>query len=253
MPRTAGDVLALDLVPDAAQPEAAQNLAVRGHGTDRAADLADTNRLRLAHLCAPPLRSAPRPPSPAARRCSRRGARSTVRSFSSASNVALTTLCGLVVPSDLVRMSWMPADSITARTGPPAMTPVPADAGLSSTRPAPKWPSDVVRNGRPVHRDRDQVLLRDLDPLADRRRHLLRLAGAVADRPCAVADHHQRREGEVLAALDDLGHAVDVDDLLDELAFLLEIPSQRLVSFGHSTRHLLRTSDPWRAPPRRAP
>ena len=51
------------------------------------------------------------------------------------SNVALMTLCGFVVRSDFVRMSWMPTDSSTARTGPPAMTPVPGAAGLSSTRP----------------------------------------------------------------------------------------------------------------------
>src|SRR5687767_11973432 len=62
---------------------------------------------------------------------------SSVRSALSASNVALTTLCGLAVPRDLVRMFWMPADSRMARTGPPAMTPVPSEAGLSMTLPAP--------------------------------------------------------------------------------------------------------------------
>src|SRR3954470_3177960 len=36
--------------------------------------------------------------------------------------------------------SWMPAHSSTARTGPPAMTPVPALAGLSSTTPAASSP-----------------------------------------------------------------------------------------------------------------
>jgi len=37
-------------------------------------------------------------------------------------------------------MSWMPASSSTARTPPPAITPVPGDAGLSSTRPEPNTP-----------------------------------------------------------------------------------------------------------------
>ena len=37
-------------------------------------------------------------------------------------------------------MSVMPAHSSTARTGPPAMTPVPVAAGLRSTRPAPCSP-----------------------------------------------------------------------------------------------------------------
>jgi hypothetical protein len=37
-------------------------------------------------------------------------------------------------------MSLIPAASITARTGPPAMTPVPGAAGFSSTTPAPSSP-----------------------------------------------------------------------------------------------------------------
>src|SRR5947208_2878763 len=41
----------------------------------------------------------------------------------------------------LVRISWMPATSTTARTAPPAITPVPSDAGLSKTSPAPNRPS----------------------------------------------------------------------------------------------------------------
>ena len=54
--------------------------------------------------------------------------------------VAAVRLIGLVVPSDLVRMSRTPASSRTARTQPPAMTPVPGEAGFSSTRPAPERP-----------------------------------------------------------------------------------------------------------------
>ena len=37
----------------------------------------------------------------------------------------------------------MPAAVITARTAPPAMTPVPSEAGLSSTMPEPKRPVTV--------------------------------------------------------------------------------------------------------------
>src|SRR5262249_17494335 len=64
-------------------------------------------------------------------------------SLFSASKVALITLCGLVVPIDLVRTFCTPADVITARTAPPAITPVPSGAGLSSTRPEPNVPSTV--------------------------------------------------------------------------------------------------------------
>src|SRR5271166_584452 len=51
--------------------------------------------------------------------------------------VALITLCGLVVPIDLVRTFCTPAEVMTARTAPPAMTPVPSGAGFSITLPAP--------------------------------------------------------------------------------------------------------------------
>ena len=44
-------------------------------------------------------------------------------------------------PIDLERMSLMPAHSTSARTGPPAMTPVPGAAGLSNTTPAPASPT----------------------------------------------------------------------------------------------------------------
>src|SRR5690242_12613657 len=54
-----------------------------------------------------------------------------------ASKVALMTLCGFEVPIDFVNTFEIPATSITARTGPPAMMPVPSDAGLSRTCPEP--------------------------------------------------------------------------------------------------------------------
>src|SRR5207253_2415428 len=63
---------------------------------------------------------------------------SAERRLLSAAIVAMTTLTGLVLPSDFERMSLMPADSTTARTEPPAMTPVPLEAGRSSTLAAPK-------------------------------------------------------------------------------------------------------------------
>lgn len=53
------------------------------------------------------------------------------------SRVALTMLIGLEEPRDLVRMFLMPAIARTARTGPPALTPVPSAAGFMTTLPAP--------------------------------------------------------------------------------------------------------------------
>ena len=60
---------------------------------------------------------------------------------SNAANVALTMLCGLRLPSDFATTSPMPSVSNTARSGPPAMMPVPATAVRSTTLPAPKRPS----------------------------------------------------------------------------------------------------------------
>src|SRR5215475_2790073 len=62
------------------------------------------------------------------------------RSFSSASIVAFTTLCGLWLPIDLVSTFGIPHACTTARTGPPAITPVPSGAGFSMTSPAPYLP-----------------------------------------------------------------------------------------------------------------
>src|ERR1700679_684808 len=63
------------------------------------------------------------------------------RSCSSALMVAFTTLCGLWLPIDFVSTFGIPQACTTARTGPPAITPVPSRAGFSITRPAPYLPS----------------------------------------------------------------------------------------------------------------
>ena len=67
------------------------------------------------------------------------------RNCSSASMVAFTTLCGLCEPIDFVSTFGMPTAWMTARTGPPAITPVPSGAGFSSTSPLPKRPRTVCR------------------------------------------------------------------------------------------------------------
>ena len=65
------------------------------------------------------------------------------RSDCSPCTAAFTMLIWFEEPSDLDSMSLMPAHSISARTAPPAMTPVPGAAGFSRTRPAPAWPITV--------------------------------------------------------------------------------------------------------------
>src|SRR5205085_594934 len=71
-----------------------------------------------------------------------------------------------------------------------------------------------------------------LDPLLDRGRHFLRLADAEADHAVAVADDDQRAETEILAALDDLGHAVDRDDRV------LDVELRRVDPLASASAHL---------------
>ncbi len=63
------------------------------------------------------------------------------RSSFSATIVAFAMLIGFVVPRLFASTLRTPASSSTARTPPPAMTPVPSDAGRSMTRAASKRPS----------------------------------------------------------------------------------------------------------------
>ena len=116
-------------------------------------------------------------------------------------------------------MSWTPADSITARTAPPAITPVPSRPGLSITAARAEATDDRVRDRRAPHRDPEQVALRAWSTpfeIADGTSRAL--PDTETDPTVAVADDDQRGEREVLAALDDLGHPVDVDHPLPELA-----------------------------------
>src|SRR3954462_2796247 len=79
--------------------------------------------------------------------------------------VALSTLCGFRLPWDLVRMLRIPDASSTARTPPPAMTPVPSRAGLSSTQPAPKCPSTSCGMVWPASGTRNRFFLAFSPPL----------------------------------------------------------------------------------------
>ena len=72
-----------------------------------------------------------------------------------------------------------------------------------------------------AQRHEDQFALGGFGRLADRFRHFARLAVAEADAALLVADDDERCEAEATAALDDLGDAVDVDELVDEFAVAL--------------------------------
>ena len=74
----------------------------------------------------------------------------------------------------------------------------------------------VVQGAAFLHRHADHAALGAFGRLADRLRHLARLAGALADAALLIAHHHQRGEREAPAALHHLGHAVDGDQLVDD-------------------------------------
>ena len=110
----------------------------------------------------------------------------------------------------------MPAASTTARTEPPAMTPVPCEAGLSSTVLAPNcW---VTSCGMvvPTIGTLIRCFFASSTPLRMASGTSPALPRPDADMAGAVADDDDRAEAEAAAALDDFGDAVDLDDALFE-------------------------------------
>ena len=79
----------------------------------------------------------------------------------------------------------------------------------------------VMQRAARAQRHEDQVALGRFGRLADRLRHFARLAVTEADAALLVADDDERGKAEATAALDDLGDAVDVDELVDEFAVAL--------------------------------
>src|SRR5262245_63417040 len=97
----------------------------------------------------------------------------------------------------------------------------------------------VMERAALAQRHPDQVALGGVGGLADRLRHLARLAVAEADPALLVADHHQRRKAEAAAALDHLGDAIDVDELVGELALLpLAFPVSLALALSWFTCHI---------------
>src|SRR5262249_5257373 len=123
-----GRVLHDDRAADALEAEAPQREALARARADLASPQRDLHHL-VAHT--------PRSPSDLPRgAASCRGGRSS----RSAARVARPMLWGLFEPMHLVSTLATPASSTTARTPPPAITPVPSEAGRSITSPAPNRP-----------------------------------------------------------------------------------------------------------------
>src|ERR671936_855759 len=94
----------------------------------------------------------------------------------------------------------MPADSTTARTAPPAMSPVPSGAGFSSTLPEPNLPTTWCGIVVPFSGTRMRLFFAASIPFL------------IADGTVAVTDDYQGAEAQVLAALHDLRNSIDRDD-----------------------------------------
>jgi hypothetical protein len=124
MPADLGTVLLDDDVADPLEAERAQGLALVGLAAD-----ARTFWVTLSVPSAGPPRLRPGRSRAAGATSSSGRPRGPRRPRAlepfSAATVACTMLIWLDEPSDLLSTSWMPAHSSTARTGPPAMTPVP--------------------------------------------------------------------------------------------------------------------------------
>src|SRR6476469_9718952 len=123
----------------------------------------------------------------------------------SAATVACTILIGLSEPRDFDNTSWIPAHSSTARTGPPAMTPVPGLAGFSRTTPAAASPCTGCGMVCWI-------------------RGTLKKFFLASSTPFAITDDDQRGEAEPPATLDDLGDAVDRHNPLEMWALLRRAP-----------------------------
>src|SRR5207302_10782055 len=138
-----GRVRPLDDLIQFAQAEAAHDLSLRLRKRNRAAVILDFDLSRVGFGFL--LRRHNLKPKTQLYRSStclprRRATSNGSFIFNRPSKVARTTLCGFVDPKTFVRTSRTPAARMTARTAPPAITPVPCEAGFINTRPAPNRP-----------------------------------------------------------------------------------------------------------------
>ncbi|KAF5045109.1 hypothetical protein DSECCO2_484680 [anaerobic digester metagenome] len=88
-------------------------------------------------------------------------------------------------------------------------------SGLEHDAAGAELTEHFIRQGAVEQGNVDHALARLLRGLADGLGNLVGLAQAIAHRAFAVADDDQGAEAEPAAALDDLGHAVEVHDLFD--------------------------------------
>ena len=146
------------------------------------------------------------------------------RSFS-AVIVARTMLIGVRLPMHLERISLMPASSSTARTGPPAMTPVPSAAGRRNTSPAPYVPVISCGIVVPITGTLNRFFLASSSAFADRVRNFVCLSGTEAYTAFLVTDYHKSGEAEAASTFNYFCYTVDCNDACLEFLFAITVSS----------------------------
>ena len=148
-------------------------------------------------------------------------------------------------------MFEIPAASRMARTGPPAITPVPLTRWLEEHAPCAKPTQNLVRNGVIDDRHVDHGGPRLLARLTDRLRHFVGLPMTYADTPLPISDDDDRAEAEATSTFDHFRDAVDGDDVLIEILLALsafsssvchDISSEVQTGFTCPFRHGLDTA-----------
>jgi hypothetical protein len=103
--------------------------------------------------------------------------------------------------------------------------------GRFKQNPAGRKMTDHLVGNRGVQDiDFGHIFLRSFDTFSNRLRDLIGLAQAETDGTFAVSDHNDGRKGKTAAAFDHLGHAVDVNNLVDKSLFFGFAPIQNLSS-----------------------
>ena len=145
------------------------------------------------------------------------------RSFS-AVIVARTMLIGVRLPMHLERISLMPASSSTARTGPPAITPVPSAAGRRNTSPAPYVPVISCGIVVPITGTLNRFFLASSSALRIASGTSFAFPVPKPTRPF-VTDYHKSGEAEATSTFNYFCYTVDCNDACLEFLFTITVSS----------------------------
>ena len=96
-------------------------------------------------------------------------------------------------------------------------------SGLEQNLPRAVRAEHLMRNRGALKVQLHHVFLGLFDGLANGHGNFARLAHAESGVAALIADHHQRGEAQIFAALDDFGDAMDGDDLIFQIFALISM------------------------------